>query len=479
MPENNKQKAAFGLLLMTIALAAFMSSLDATIVNIALPTISTDFGISSGTVAWVSLAYLIILSSFMLAFGKIADNKGYKKIFIAGFAVFTLGSLLCGIMPFLFENFWYLVFFRVIQAIGASMLSGLGAGMVAVYLPADLRGRGLAVSTVMASIGLAAGPFLGGIFTQYAGWHWIFLVNIPVGILGIIMGLRHLPPDKKAPGKFIFDYAGSILVFLCIASGIFALNMGAEKGWASPFILGSFVFCAISFLLFIINEKRHVNPLLDLSIFKNRNFSFANASAAIIMLLFTGATFLFPFYLEYVKEFPPAVSGIILVVPSIAMIIAGPVAGIISDRSGSRNICTVSSVICGISFLMFSMLDSSSSLPFLVAGLGMMGFSAGLFIPANSNLIFSYTKREDSGIISSLMMTVRDTGASVGVAVFETIFAAIIYAEIAAYHITSTAPVEIKRGLLVSGFQLTFLSAAVICIVAIAFSYFAKDREKI
>ena len=160
-----------------------MGALDVTIVNIALPSIASDFGISTSLVTWVVLIYLIILSSFMLAFGKLGDLKGFKKVFIIGFIVFTIGSFLCGIAPLFFHNFYFLILFRLIQATGAAMISALGAGMIAKYLPISKRGKGLAVITLMAAVGLAIGPFLGGIITQYMGWNWIFLINLPIGIL--------------------------------------------------------------------------------------------------------------------------------------------------------------------------------------------------------------------------------------------------------------------------------------------------------
>ena len=467
-----KSPDKYNILLFTIALAAFMGSLDVTIVNIALPSISSGYGISTGLVSWVSLVYLIVLSSFMLVSGKIAASCGYKKMFIRGFVIFTAGSLLCGLAPLLFSAFLPLIIFRIFQALGASVMSALAPGMVALYLPEDMRTKGLSFIVIMASAGLAAGPFLGGILTEYAGWHWIFLINVPVGILAVICGVLLIPKDTVKGNLKGFDIAGSFLILMSLSAGIFAVNMGSQLGWGSGVITGTAFVSVISLVLFYINEKRHKNPLLDPEMFKNKAFSLANSAAAVIMLVFTGASFLFPFYLEYIKGLSPSVSGVILIIPSLAMIAGGFLAGAVSDKAGSRNLCTVSAVLCGISFIFFALLSETTSYLFLFAGLFLLGLSTGIFIPANSSLLFSHSKGYEPGVVSALMVTVRDTGASFGIAVFETVFAAFVYSEISA-----AAPALINTAVLAEGFKFTFLAGAVFCVFAVIFSFYSKEKR--
>jgi len=463
------------IILFTISLGAFMGSLDVTIVNIALPTIAGSFGLSTGSVSWIVLAYLIVLTGFLLAFGRLADIKGYKKVFVAGFAVFTIGSFLCGIVPLLFDSFFSLVVFRVVQAVGASMTGALASGMVALYLPAGRRGKGLAFITVMASLGIAAGPFIGGILTQFFGWHWIFLVNVPVGILAVFLSVRYLPADRDLRTDSVFDTAGAFMIFLALFSGIFAMNRGMDFGWSSPVIAGAFAACIIFFAAFVFHERRHPDPLLNLSLFRNTDFSFANAGGFIILLVFTGATFLFPFYLEIIRGFSTSFAGLVLVVPSLAMIAGGPLGGTISDKRGSRGICIASAFLAGVSFIMFALLQEFTQFWFLLAALALMGLSTGMFVPANSSLIFSHTPKSETGTVSGVMMTVRDGGASVGVAVFETVFALAVYDKI------STSGADIKTiipagsGIIESGFTCAFIAGVIFCSMAVITSFYSRD----
>lgn len=180
------------LILLLISLAAFMGALDTTIVNISLPSISKYFGSDIATVSWVSITYLLVLSSTLITFGRVADIRGYKKIYIAGFVIFTLGSLSCGLSSTIFM----LIGFRVLQGAGAAMLQAIGGAMVVRYLPEKARGTAFGVLTTSAAVGLAAGTPLGGFLSQFYSWHWIFFVNLPVGIFAIILALTILPRDS-------------------------------------------------------------------------------------------------------------------------------------------------------------------------------------------------------------------------------------------------------------------------------------------
>lgn len=476
MPDLNDDLNP-GLLLFVISLGPFMGSLDVTIVNIALPTIAGHFMISTGTVSWVVLSYLLVMTGFLLTFGRLADIKGYKKIFITGFFVFTVGSLLCGIVPYILDSIGTLIFFRVIQALGAAMMGALGAGMVATYLPVKSRGKALGFITVMASVGIALGPFLGGFLTQYLGWNWIFLVNVPVGIIAIILGLKVIPVDTTTNRKEGFDFWGALLAFISLFAGIFALNKGMEYGWTSITITGSIIACILCIILFLFNETKHPQPMIRPALLKDRNFFCANAAGAIIMLVFTGATFLFPFYLEILKGMSTSIAGIVLVIPSAAMIIGGPIAGALSDRGNTRRVCIWAAIIGFFAFGIFALLKGDSKLLLIAAGLALMGFSAGMFIPASSNLIFSITPQSESGIVSGMMLTIRDAGAAVGIAVFETLFTIAIYSHISPQDTTTITATTIPADLLEAGFQIAFLAGVVFSIIIILLSVILSEEK--
>ena len=455
-----------------IALAVFMGSLDTTIVNIALPTISEAFHTDISVVSWVMMAYILIICSFLLIFGKIGDSLGFKKVFLAGFGVFTVGSLLCGLSGSINE----LIGFRVLQAIGGAALEAVGPAMVAVYLSKEIRGRILGLLATAASLGIAAGPVLGGLLTQYISWHWIFFVNIPVGIVAIFIGLRVIPADRPATRpKCRFDIPGAVLIFLSLTLLIYALNQGLYLGWSSPLIAGSLAGAVIFALLFLYQEKHCEDPLVDISLLKDLDFSLANTAGMLLMLVMNGSLFLLPFYLEGIKNTSTDVAGLFLAVPSVFLMILGPVAGAMADRRGSRLLCSVSALICAGAFLLFSGFSEDSSFIFVVSALALEGIAIGLFFPPNMTAILNRSPPDREGLASSIMMTMRNIGDVLGVALFGTIFVSIV---MGSAHIPSgPAHINIPTELFVEGFQAAFMAGVIICVIAFVLSLATREGK--
>ncbi|HOO54418.1 MAG TPA: MFS transporter [Methanothrix sp.] len=457
------------LTIFTIALAAFMGSLDVTIVNISLPTISRYFDVGTGMVSWIVLAYLLVMSSFLLAFGKIGDLKGFKRVFLAGFAVFVAGSFLCAVAP----SIKLLIAFRMLQALGAAMLTAIGPAMVTVFLPQEVRGKALGIVATFASLGIAMGPPIGGLLTSFLSWRWIFFINIPVGIVAILIGRLVLPEAGPRPGqKARFDLLGAALVFLTLFGLIFGMNMGQELGWTSPPITGSIIGSLVLAAVFIFRESRFSEPLVDLKLFRNGSFTSANGAVLLVMLVYGGAVFLFPFYLELVKGLGTDVAGLILMVPSVATMIVAPRAGALSDKIGSRKICVVATILCVAGFYLLSFLDAESSRAFIFVTLVILGLSLGMFLPPNSNLVMAQSPAEKCGIASSLMMTARNVGTVIGIAVFEMVFAARVQmagiSDGAVQGGASIAPLTL-------GFHDAFLVGAGFSVLAVILSVVARD----
>lgn len=456
------------LIVFTISLAAFMGTLDVGIVNISLPTIARSFQVSTGAVSWIILAYLLIISSFLPAFGRLGDIKGFRKIFICGFFVFAAGSFLCGVSL----NFPELIGARIIQASGAAMLSAIGPSMVIAYLPQKIRGQALGYVTTFAFLGIAVGPVAGGFITQYFSWRWIFFINVPVAIAGLFLGIAFLPRDKPDSPNKKFDFPGAVLIFLALLTLLYALNMGDESGWASRRILGSFSGAIIFGGLFLWREARTPDPLIRLKIFRNSSFTLGNLSGGLMMAVFTGAFFLLPFYLEIVKNLSVVRVGMILLIPSTIMMISSPIAGHIADRVGSRVICLFSSCIFSIAFILLSLLGDVSSFWFLLLSLALMGAGIGIFIPPVNRLILGNSPPEMEGVTSSVMMTIRNGGAVLGVAIFETIFAGTVGAA-AGENIHS----GISNALLMTGFSRAFLAGAGFAFMAFLLFLWVKDQR--
>ena len=213
------------MIVIVIALGSFMAGLDATIVNIALPTIAKSFDVSTVAVSWVLNAYLIILVSLLLAASRLGDMKGYRNIFLGGFALFTLGSALCGLSP----TIDILILSRMIQAVGGAVISALGAVMVTSYLSASLRGQALGIVAMFTMLGAALGPVVGGFLTSAFSWQYIFLVNLPVGIVAIILGMHILPKTAPVAPKAKLDIPGVLLVFVALGSLIVGLTIDPGK----------------------------------------------------------------------------------------------------------------------------------------------------------------------------------------------------------------------------------------------------------
>lgn len=460
------------LLLVLVSIAGFMGSLDTTIVNISLPTISEYFDTSIPIVSWVSMAYLLTLSATLIAFGRLADIRGYRKVYLWGFAIFTIGSLSCGMLS---STITALIGFRVVQAIGAAMLQAIGGAMITMYLPAQNRGKALGIMTTFISVGVAAGPVLGGFLSQYLSWHWIFLINIPVGVVAILLGTVAIPSDNPdaVSSKCHFDAAGAGILFAALGTLIFAINMGKVIGWTSPLIIGCAVATVIFFVVFVIWERRCEDPLINLHFFSNRDYTFANFAALLAMLLVTGSSFILPFYLEYGKGLQTDMAGLMLIIPAVALMVMGPVAGRLSDRIGSRRLCLAAAVCYVAAYLLYSVMTPSTGYLHIILALALMGTAAGLFIPPNFSMILGFSPHGSEGVVSSIAMTMRNIGSVLAVALFGTIFTMIAFSsgvDPTTGHLTVAA--------MNSGFNGVFTFGALLGVFIFILSFVAHEEKK-
>jgi EmrB/QacA subfamily drug resistance transporter len=449
-----------------------MGALDATIVNISLPTMSKYFHCDIAIVSWVAMAYLLVLSGTLITFGRVADIHGYKKIYLAGFAIFTAGSLACGLS----QTIYMLIGFRVLQGAGAAMLQAIGGAMVVKYLPEKVRGTAFGVLTTSAAVGLAAGTPLGGFLSQYYSWHWIFFINVPVGIIAIILGSVVLPRDTGQLENGKLDIPGASTLLVALVSLIFFLNMGNNIGWLSWGILFIIIVSAAAWAGFIVNEKRAGSPLIDINVFRNRNFTMAILVALIILLVGQGSWYVFPFYLELEKGLATSIAGLVLLVPTLFMMICGPLAGFLSDRIGARPICALGSVILVAAFMMFVLMGAKTELYYIIIALGLEGIGIGLIMPANFNLIMGMSARGSEGVINSLVTTMRNVGAVMGIALFTLIFLSVLATQ--GVSPAGSPPGTLPSKLVAFGFHGVFLFGAVLGGVLIALNLALRVQKK-
>jgi EmrB/QacA subfamily drug resistance transporter len=433
-----------------------------------LPTIFRSFQVSAGAGSWLVIAYFLVLSSVLLLFGRLGDVIGFKKVFMSGLVVFSLGSVLCTIAP----SIHLLIGFAIIQALGAAMILAVSSAMVSTFLPSEIRGMALGYVSTITVLGIAAGPLFGGVITTYLGWRWIFLLNVPIGICAIVLGIRLLPKDSPSlPGNRV-DFIGAGLIFLSIMSLTYALNVGSEWGWTSVSILAMFAAFIVVLFVFLIWEMRQSQPLVNLHVFNDRTFAYANIASLLFMLVFQGSIFLLPFYLELVKGLRPDASGMILSVLALAMVVMAPAAGTLSDHTGSRRICFAMSLIVLVGMVLIASFGVSTTLTFIIASLALMGIGGGGFSSPNIKQIMDHAPSNEQGVASGLFMTGRRVGSVLGIALFESVFSGAIFP----YLNSGETVFDASAQVLVKGFGLAFTAGVFVCLLTILFASMCRDK---
>ncbi|MBM4240656.1 MAG: MFS transporter [Euryarchaeota archaeon] len=463
--KNNQKLTIF-----IISLASFMGFFDISIVNVSLPTIARYFSVDISLVSWVVLIYVLALSSFLIAFGSLADRGGYKKVFLLGFAVFIIGSFLSGIST----SFNLLILFRFLQATGAAMFTALTAAMVTTYLPSGNRGQYMGYVATFASIGFALGPVVGGFLTQYLSWNWIFFINVPVGILGIILGSSVLTEVKREDSKEPFDFIGVILLLLAQTTLIFALNRGLQLGWTSVTILTTLGSSIIFWILFLWRESRYSEPILNLNLFRNTKISLATVSNFFFNMPNAGVLVIIPFYLEMVKGLQVSQVGLILAVMPLAVMITGPIAGRVSDRVSPNRVTVFGALLGILSLLLLSTFTVSSTISYIAFVFFILGASVAVFNPPNMKFIMGQSPKEMRAVTSGIVNTARMTANAFGIAILQT--AAVISIYMASNgKVTMT---NISPELLVTGLHDSFLLGAVIIVIALVLILLIRGKNK-
>ena len=474
---TGNKEAGFGLLIFSISLATFMAGLDGTIVNIALPTISESFHISSSTVSWVATAYLLVMAGSVLVFGKVSDMIGFKKVFLAGFVIFTIGSLACGVLPELFGGFLSLVGSRIFQAVGGAMITAIAPAMITAYIPMEQKGKAMGIVMTLAALGTALGPTIGGVLTQYLSWHWIFIINVPVGIVAVLLGAKVIPAAAGHQANLAgFDRAGAGLIFVGLASLLFVVAEGDTLGWTSPGIVALTAIALITLGWFVWNELGAADPLLDLRLFKNRNFLLTNLLLSLVFFSFAGINYLLPFYLKYVRSYDTSSAGLILTSLSFAMMGAGILSGMLFNRTGPRPLCIAAGASLAAGYFLMTRLHSDTSAGYVVASLALIGFGLGLMITPASNMIMNSVARTKQGMISSLTSLERFAPLTLGIATFNLIFIQGVLTIATNHDVTKSSPAEIQMHVLSAGFDFAFLLSFVLGLVIVVLAVAARKE---
>ena len=469
-------RKGFSLLIISISLATFMSALDGTIVNIALPTISQAFNVTTSTVSWVSTIYLLVMAGCVLIFGKISDVIGFKKVFLSGFLIFTIGSFGCGFLPDFIHSFPVLIGSRAFQAVGGAMITAIGPAMVTAYIPMKQKGKAMGIVLTFAALGTAIGPTIGGVLTQFLSWNWIFFINVPVGIIAILLGAKVIPAMKAQERAAGFDKAGAALIFVGLASLLFALSEGQTLGWSDPVILGSLVLAILMLGGFVWCELRATDPLLELRLFKRKNFLLTNTTMVLLFFSFAGISYLLPFYLEYVQGYAPSSAGLILTSLSVAMMVGGILAGMLYNRAGGRLLSIAAGISIVVGYFLMTRIRADTTTGFVVVCLLLIGFGLGLMLTPASNMIMNSVSKKYQGMVSSLTSLERFAPMTIGIAIFNVVFIQGIDAIAAHNAITKLAPAYIRKEVLTAGFDLAFLFAFIVGVIILILAFIARQE---
>ncbi len=472
-----QEQANKWVVLMLVALGAFMTTLDSSIVNIALPAIAHAFGVGvSGAIEWIIIGYLIVIAAFLLTLGRLADMLGRKPIYEAGLVIFVLGSIFSGAAP----SLAILIIARLFQGVGGACIFAVNTAMITSVFPASERGRALGLNAVVVALGVSAGPTIGGLITQYLTWRWIFFVNVPIGAVVFIMGMRVLTePLHRNTERF--DPVGAVLFAIGLASLILGFSFGQEWGWTSPGIISSLVVGGVALVAAVLVERRVRDPILKLSLLKNRVFASANISFVLAMLALFAPGFLLPFYYEELRGFPAVQAGLLLTPLSLTLVVMAPLSGSLADRFGSRILAPLGLAIACFGLVLLSQLNAHSSLWDIIWRLVVIGIGQGLFQSPNTRALMGAAPPNEQGIASGLLSTGRVIGQALSVALAGTIFTAFGAAAAgvllsAQGHSLSTSGVSALQNTFLAGFHAAFLVCAAFAAIGI-FTALVRGNE--
>ena len=398
--------------LVAVCIGYFMAVLDSTVVNVALPDMARGLGTGIAGMQWVVDGYALLFASLLLTAGALGDRLGNRGTFIAGLALFTLASGLCGIAP----SLGALVAFRALQGVGAAVQVPASLALLrhAYHDPAE-RAQAIGIWAAATGIAVAAGPVVGGILTHAWTWRSVFLVNLPVGVLGILLTLRHVPPvPPHADGQL--DLIAQALGITALGGLTFGLIQGGVWGWGSPFVVLALLLSAVAGVLFYLGERRAPHPMLPPALFRDPTFSAANAVGAILSFGFYGELFLMSLFFQQVQHRSPLATGLALLPQTAVISLMNFVSGQITARRGPRLPMVVGLGIGGLGLVGLAFLDAHAPLLSAVAPMLAMGVGASLAMPAMTHAAIDHTPKERAGIGSAVLNASRQVGGVVGIA---------------------------------------------------------------
>jgi EmrB/QacA subfamily drug resistance transporter len=407
-----------------VSFGLFMIMLDNTIVNVALPSIQSDLHLQISELEWVVTGYALTFGALMLTGGKLADLMGRRLIFVVGLAIFTASSLACGLAT----GPEMLIGARVVQGVGAAMMNPATLSIITVTFPPRERGTAIGIWAGVSALALAIGPLFGGIISEYVNWNWIFFINIPVGILGIVAAFLFIDESRDTSHEQRPDYPG----LLTSGIGLFALTYGLIEannyGWTSTRILIAFGIAAVSLVGFVLLERHQRLPMLDLSLFRNVSFAGANTVMLLIGLAMFGVFFYVSLYVQQILGYSPTQAGASFLPWTLLIIVLAPQAGRLSDRIGPKPLVTSGLVVLAVSLLLFARMGTDETFWVLLPAMVLGGIGMSLAMAPVTAAAMGSVPRDKAGVGSAVLNSMRQVGGSLGIAIMGAIVAASVSA---------------------------------------------------
>jgi EmrB/QacA subfamily drug resistance transporter len=413
-PENKKWWT-----LAAVSVGLFMIMLDNTVVNVALPSMRRSLHLSLSELEWVVAGYALTFAAFMLIGGKLADFFGRRLIFMVGLAVFTGASLACGLA----SDGSFLIGARIVQGLGGALMNPATLSIISATFAPRERGRAIGIWAGVSAMALAIGPLVGGLLTQHVNWNWIFFINVPVGVAGLLLAPALIDESRDTSAEQRLDLPG----LAASALGLFALTYGFIEansyGWASGRIIGAFAVAAVSLVAFVLLERHQRTPMLDLSLFRNRTFGGANAAMLFVGLAMFGTFFYVSLYMQNVLGYSPVQAGASFLPMTVLIILIAPRAGALTDRVGSRWLVGGGMTLLAVMLFYYTQLGAHESYWALLPGLLLGGFGMGMTMTPVTAAAMSAVAVDKAGVGSAVLNSARQVGGSLGIAVMGAIVA--------------------------------------------------------
>jgi EmrB/QacA subfamily drug resistance transporter len=402
--------------LAAVMLGSFMSPLDASIANVALPTIGHAFGTPIDAVEWVLIAYMLTTSATLVLFGRLGDLIGQKRVYAIGFAIFGASSLACAFAP----AFAALVAARAVQGLGSAMLMSSSPAIITDSFPARQRGRAIGLNGAAVAVGLSTGPVLGGFIVTYWDWRWIFLINVPISIVAMIVASFVLRREERQAESF--DFWGAAIAFTTLLALSLALPRAHAWGWGSWITISLLAYTAIGLWVFLVVERRVTAPMMALELFANRTFAFSVLAATLYFCAMYSVIFTVPLVAQTALGKNGLQAGLLLLPISALNIVLAPLAGALSDRFPARYISTIGAAVFFIGSLLLALQPVHPELVWLYVSLVVTGAGTAVFTQPNNSTIMGHAPANRRGIAAGILATARTSGQLLGVCLAGAIF---------------------------------------------------------